>query len=166
MAVSQSKSIEKINSGDLLCLTAIFADTRSYFFQPLPFRFCHALCTSVVVCFLFAARLLSSDTQTKSTCTRGHTFFVLRGSGMCGHLFFVRAFSPPAFPRNPHAGRRGRGCLRARRLTQEYCLRQRIAYAGVGLHALAAPWKRSAFNEVQWLACIIFLKPKCALSLV
>lgn len=57
----------------------------------------------------------------KSACTRGRTSFVLRGSGMCGPLLFVRAFAPPAFPRNPHAGRRGRGCLR-----------QRIAYARVG----------------------------------
>jgi len=32
------------------------------------------------------------------------------GVGCGGHLFFVRALSPPAFPRNPHAGRRGRGC--------------------------------------------------------
>lgn len=149
----------------------VFAFAHRHLFYIFSFTarksFCHALrARTCPIIFFPCGAMAETLTQTKSACTRGHTFFVLRGSGMCGHLFFVRAFSPPAFPRNPHAGRRGRGCLRARRLTQEYCLRQRIAYAGVGLHALAAPWKRSAFNEVQWLACIIFLKRKCARSLV
>jgi hypothetical protein len=36
--------------------------------------------------------------------------FCPAGVGRGGHLFFVRALSPPAFPRDPHAGRRGRGC--------------------------------------------------------
>lgn len=30
---------------------------------------------------------------------------------------------------------------------------------------LAAPWKLTALNEARWLACIIFLKRKCATSL-
>jgi hypothetical protein len=41
-----------------------------------------------------------------------------------------------------------------------------IAYASVGLHLLSAAGKFISLNEAHHVPCIIFLKPKCAVSLV
>jgi hypothetical protein len=41
-----------------------------------------------------------------------------------------------------------------------------IAYASVGLHLLSAAGKFISLKKVHHVPCIIFLKPKCAVSLV
>ena len=115
--VQKQNPFEKIISVVLLLPTAIY----HLFFSPLPDKsFCHALRARTCSIIFFSLRGYGRNTHTDKKCLHAaHGTLKFAGVGCAMAAFFFRAFTPPAFPRNPHAGRRGRGCLRTRRLTHE-----------------------------------------------
>jgi hypothetical protein len=101
----------------------------------------------------------------KSACTVYGRLFILRGESGGGHAPFSCApFSSQAPPAPPYACSGAR--LRTSRLTHAYCLRQSRFTHEVGSHLLSAAGKFISLNERHHVPCIIFLKPKCAVSSV
>ncbi|MFM7856393.1 MAG: hypothetical protein ACKO96_31855 [Flammeovirgaceae bacterium] len=103
MAVSQSKSIEKINSGDLLCHTAIFADTRSIFFQPLPFPLLSCLVQLGRFDFIFFPAGLRTKLTSQLVLARSMAALVPCGGKAVAATapLFVRALYRARLPRTP-----------------------------------------------------------------
>jgi hypothetical protein len=130
-----------------------------HLFYTLPLRACHACCPSDVF-HSFVPQSLKTHFTT-CACT------------VCGRLIFLRAgqrwrpcpiVRARLFPRQlrPHPPHAGSGSLADARVGW----RMSIAYASVGLHLLSAAGKFISLNEAHHVPCIIFLKPKCAVSLV
>ncbi len=117
MAVSKSKSIEKIKQWWFAFAHSHLCRHTIHFFQPLPFRFCHALCPQTFWLFFYSLRGYG-QTHTNKKFLHGlcPALILCGGKGGRPCLLFVRAFSSTGSPAPPRA------CAARARYSQWYTM--------------------------------------------
>jgi hypothetical protein len=126
----------------------------SYFFQLLPFSYCHALCTSDVAFLRTSVITLTSQLVLCTAYVRPLFFAGGQRGRPC--LLFVRAFGSTGSPGNPHTP-----VLRAEKKTNFTINGRNDGCYRTIIPQLSAPCAgRMKMNSSSW-ACIIFLKNKC-----